>query len=385
MVNERPDQLAVDEPVQIIVFKPVLDRISESVARSSVEVGGKLFGRLMLATGRTVIQIETFVDSGPKASRSTTHIYPDGAYQEAMYRVAEHFDPEIEHLGTWHSHHPNGLGELSGGDVRGYLESVNDNRYQPPYFLAILVTGLDMGQPLVKYYLFTKGEKDYTRLRGDTVLVYPRRHPTESILAAAESVSDAAQGGGRSGYSVAPLQDKPSNDQDLTTGGCSVSTSKVKRTATRLKRIFCLLSRKRTSIEPQAPVDRKCEGRDGQVDTHHSAPKSLMIQAARAEDNRWLKDRAMPKLKTLRDSRTGAIIWTWEASSTRGPVTIRYTHPATPVAISSLLATLEMYYGSEVIAKEEVELDETRFDSLSNVLRRWGVAMDSKGGTRGVC
>jgi predicted Rossmann fold flavoprotein len=51
-------------------------------------------------------------------------------------------DPGIRFIGSWHSHHCNGLRELSCGDERGYVETVNDPHYDGDLFLAMLIRGI---------------------------------------------------------------------------------------------------------------------------------------------------------------------------------------------------------------------------------------------------
>ena len=70
--------MAPSAPVSVVVFEPVVRRIGQAVADSSVEVGGKLLGRIFSRHGRTVIQVETFIDSGPGADASAGHLFPDG-------------------------------------------------------------------------------------------------------------------------------------------------------------------------------------------------------------------------------------------------------------------------------------------------------------------
>src|SRR5690349_16952098 len=61
------------------------------------------------------ILVTDFLPSGPNAVRTAVEFLPDGEYQEALFRKLEAQDPDIEHLGTWHTHHCNGLKTLSQG------------------------------------------------------------------------------------------------------------------------------------------------------------------------------------------------------------------------------------------------------------------------------
>ena len=188
-----------------MVFEPVVRRIGRAVAGSSVEVGGKLLGRISNRRGRTVIQVETFIDSGPRADTSAGHLFPDGEYQERVYRVVQSFDPEISHLGSWHSHHANGLLRLSVGDVRGYLDSVNDDRYGLDHFLALLVKGIGGGVPYLSYYLFGRASNDFVEVGEGDIAVIGRHHPAEELLRGVEGLPagevDACPGGPLTGPS----------------------------------------------------------------------------------------------------------------------------------------------------------------------------------------
>ena len=44
------------------------------------------------------------------------------------------------YLGSWHTHHCNGLTELSPGDIKSYKETLNSRDYDLNYFFALLVT-----------------------------------------------------------------------------------------------------------------------------------------------------------------------------------------------------------------------------------------------------
>jgi len=128
------------ERYSITIRRGALVRIARAVAASSTETGGKLIGRYDVTEGTAHFVVLDYIDSGPRAESSTTHLAPDGQYQEAVFQLLENYDGSLEHIGTWHSHHCNGLQSLSQGDMTGYVETAANPRYSPPYFLAILVT-----------------------------------------------------------------------------------------------------------------------------------------------------------------------------------------------------------------------------------------------------
>lgn len=168
--------------VTVHIFDSVLQRIRNTVARSNIEEGGKLLGKINQSGQDVDIIVETYIDSGPGVSNSVTHLYPDGPYQEDVFRVIERLDPDIEHLGSWHSHHCNGLPHLSGGDINGYKSCVNNPNYNVDYFLALLVTDLHRGRLNAKYYLFIRHDAQYYELDSPNIQVIRDKFPLESTL-----------------------------------------------------------------------------------------------------------------------------------------------------------------------------------------------------------
>jgi hypothetical protein len=86
--------------------------------------------------------------------------------REALFRKLEEQDPDIKHLGTWHTHHCNGLKTLSQADIRGYFRTVNKPAYRPKFFLASLVTRIPADPReagWIDHFLFVKGSDEYYR------------------------------------------------------------------------------------------------------------------------------------------------------------------------------------------------------------------------------
>jgi hypothetical protein len=123
--------------IRILISERVLHTMAQRVrAHRDCEDGGKLLG--YTNQDLTKIEVHAEIASGPKAVRTSVELLPDGPFQEEVFRVLEFFHPAIEHIGSWHSHTPNGLDHLSSGDVRGYIKTVNDPRYHATLFLALL-------------------------------------------------------------------------------------------------------------------------------------------------------------------------------------------------------------------------------------------------------
>ena len=172
--------------VQVALDRGVLGYVAEELSMSPrAEEGGKYIGYLLpekspqlrdlgLEPSRLALVVTDFLPSGPNAVRTAVELQPDGEYQESLFRRAEAIDPEIEHLGTWHSHHCNGLQTLSEGDVSGYHRTVNRTAYRPDYFFASLVTRLPTGpgdSDWVDHFLFVRGHDDYYRITESVVTV----------------------------------------------------------------------------------------------------------------------------------------------------------------------------------------------------------------------
>lgn len=156
------------------IFDYMLLELSKNL---SVEEGGKYVGYL-LKTGDPLLQrigsrakqaivIVDFLPSGPNAVRTAVELMPDGPYQETLFREIEQRDTAIEHVGTWHSHHCNGLRTLSNLDVKGYLRTVNKPAYRPDLLVASLVKDVprtveDAGW--IDHFLFVRGETGHHKI-----------------------------------------------------------------------------------------------------------------------------------------------------------------------------------------------------------------------------
>ncbi len=184
---KRHKQLeASNLPLQVAFDRRVLDYIVAELKKSpTVEEGGKYVGYLLqegssqlstlgLELNLPALVVTDFLPSGPNAVRTDVELRPDGEYQDRLFRRLEQIDPEIEHLGTWHSHHCNGLQTLSDGDVSGYHRTVNKRAYRPDYFLALLVTRLphstdDVGW--IDHFLFARGQNEYDRINDSITII----------------------------------------------------------------------------------------------------------------------------------------------------------------------------------------------------------------------
>jgi hypothetical protein len=145
-----------------------------------VEEGGKYIGYICKPGDSSLqkfdvnprshaIVITDFLPGGPKAVRTAAEFMPDGEYQEALFRQVEEIDPAIEHIGSWHTHHCNGLQTLSRGDVEGYFRTVNKAHYRPNYFFASLIKHLPINPESldwIDHFLFVRSVNEYYLATG---------------------------------------------------------------------------------------------------------------------------------------------------------------------------------------------------------------------------
>jgi len=175
--RNRPREFAeYDGQVEILFDRQVLGFMLEELSKApSVEEGGKYIGyrlvpgdprlaSLQLDPMAGAIAITDFLPSGPHATRTAVELMPDGPYQEALFRSIEELDHLIEHVGSWHSHHCNGLRTLSSGDVSGYFRTVNKPAYNLDFFVASLVKDIPTRPEesgWIDHFLFVRGERRY--------------------------------------------------------------------------------------------------------------------------------------------------------------------------------------------------------------------------------
>ncbi len=148
--------------VSISIARGALDSIFDECDRYDVdETGGRLIGTYRQYNGHYNIDVKGVLAAGPKATRSPTSFFQDGEYQERLFRVIEAAHPEIEHLGSWHTHHVNGYPTLSGGDKTTYFKTVNHEKYNTDIFYALLVVSKNRGgnpRYTTKHFLFRRND-----------------------------------------------------------------------------------------------------------------------------------------------------------------------------------------------------------------------------------
>lgn len=161
--------------VSVLMDRCVPAFILEELAKHpDCEEGGKYLGFVENDGGSTRIVITDFLPGGPNAKRTRVEFLPDGNFQERLFRQAERLDNRVEHLGSWHSHHCNGLDRFSEGDISGYFKTVNKSEYRPDIFVASLVTripGSIEERDWLHHFLFTRADDQYYRLDNELRIV----------------------------------------------------------------------------------------------------------------------------------------------------------------------------------------------------------------------
>lgn len=151
--------------VSVLMDRHVPAFILEELAKyPHSEEGGKYLGFVENDGGATRIVITDFLPGGPHAKRTRVEFLPDGDFQERLFRQAERLDHRVEHLGSWHSHHCNGLETFSDGDIAGYFKTVNKSAYRLDFFVASLVTripGSIEEHDWLQHFLFARGDDQF--------------------------------------------------------------------------------------------------------------------------------------------------------------------------------------------------------------------------------
>lgn len=163
--------------VTVEIPRAVLESIyseCDSHDTAGVETGGRLLGTYRRdGSERLIVRVEGMIDAGGRSRRGHTHLYQDGEYQERIFRSIEAVRPEIEHFGTWHTHHVNGYPDLSAGDVATYRRTVNHQNQNTDFWYALLVTR-KVPRPqryLAKHYVLFRGNPTTYRIPDAQVSV----------------------------------------------------------------------------------------------------------------------------------------------------------------------------------------------------------------------
>jgi hypothetical protein len=299
--------------VKVEIFRNAWNRIKKAVSSSNIEEGGKLLGTIRQDMNGLTIEVSSYIDSGPAVDNSATHLHPDGDYQESMFRILETFDPEVQHIGSWHSHHCNGLDELSQGDIRGYQRSVNNPQYNLDYFFVILIYGVRARELRAKYYLFCRGQNPHYIIRETEVDIIGEVYPFEELLSAGEKTSEQSR-------RIHGLRNIP------------------RKTGKNFLR--------------DTPVHEQTES----------------IKEILSDDSKWLKER-FPSAVASRSKR-GRIRWNWQIKGDGNFLWVHYTYPPKLNENETGTAKLEIAYKNSMILVESVQLDSNRHELIEELIAK---------------
>jgi hypothetical protein len=107
---------------------------SEPPATPYGQTVGEIWRRLAAESG--ALLLVGSISPGPRARSTEVETFPDPEFQVGVLKAIEAREPAIDHLGSWHSHHPNGLRCFSEGDLAHYRSAVTDRNYEPDYWVA---------------------------------------------------------------------------------------------------------------------------------------------------------------------------------------------------------------------------------------------------------
>ena len=167
------------------------------------ETGGRILGEFRRTSdGSLEVTVTGVIEAGPKARRSSTSFFQDGDYQAEIFRQIESSNPEVEHLGNWHTHHVNGFPTLSGGDIATYRRIVNHEKHNLDFFYALLVVsrlsgGAEASRYSVKHYILWRDDDAVHEVDPANVII-TREAPVWPV----SSKPEAAEKGSRQSKEV---------------------------------------------------------------------------------------------------------------------------------------------------------------------------------------
>ena len=142
------------ESVEVYFPSAALTKVFDECDQHNVdETGGRLVGTCTVNPDEhLVIHVTGIIESGPKTRRTATSLFQDREFQANIFRKVEAEYPEVEHLGSWHTHHVNGYPTLSEGDRMTYKRTVNHKKHNTRFFYALLVVNRDTSANSLKRY-----------------------------------------------------------------------------------------------------------------------------------------------------------------------------------------------------------------------------------------
>lgn len=132
---------------RIYMNEKIIERVYQDVVNHpEVEIGGRWIGHVYQAgeqpsegdvkvdDSRMTYVVYDYIPTGPNPQKSTkVELQPDRNYQLWALRKLQSIDENIEVLGSWHSHVPNGLEHYSTTDHRSYYSKLNNDKNPYPF------------------------------------------------------------------------------------------------------------------------------------------------------------------------------------------------------------------------------------------------------------
>lgn len=132
---------------RIYMNEKIIERVYQDVVNHpDVEIGGRWIGHVYQAgeqpsegdvkvdDSRMTYVVYDYIPTGPNPQKSTkVELQPDRNYQLWALRKLQSIDENIEVLGSWHSHVPNGLEHYSTTDHRSYYSKLNNDKNPYPF------------------------------------------------------------------------------------------------------------------------------------------------------------------------------------------------------------------------------------------------------------
>lgn len=157
-------KFAKADNINVVIPRSALDIVFDECDRYDAdETGGRILGTYKDQGNVLTVTVNGVIEPGPNADRTATYFKQDGTYQERVFRQVEEREPSVEHLGNWHTHHVNGLRQLSDGDIDTYRRIVEHHKHNTDFFHALLVIEKKHGKTGLQRYIF----KNYVLRRGD--------------------------------------------------------------------------------------------------------------------------------------------------------------------------------------------------------------------------
>ncbi|MHA1401351.1 MAG: hypothetical protein ACTSQE_13465 [Candidatus Heimdallarchaeaceae archaeon] len=173
--------------VEVNVCKSVIEHFYKDLCKTGHnEIGGKLVGYLSHLRKEDTknkkslkIKIVSYIPPGIKTTRTPSLLLSDAEFQKICFEEVFKLDPNLEHLGSWHSHHSNGLSMLSKTDIEGYFYNVNDEKHNNDFFLTPLaVSRPKIDNPslkdilsVFKMFFFIRGDDHFYRINEKDVKI----------------------------------------------------------------------------------------------------------------------------------------------------------------------------------------------------------------------